>query len=621
MPTQSAASKSAATLALTSSAAAAPAGRRFVCLQEAPDLREFRLKFWDGCGLESNAIVGRRVDVEGLGTGRCTKMRQARLGGGFLHRIVFDNGLTKEVKLLHGGPEGAGASGDVAYTVEDEQPADQPWRWSDDPRFPTPRPGEIGNLNAAQTAAVESFRQVAGPEAQAASETMVLRYLRANDFDVPLASDQWASTLAWRQAEDIDSLMQTQRPPKVCETPLLLQGLYPHMMAGYDRGGRPVRVECMGRVNTAEMYKHTTEEEIMRYHAWQNEEIQRRFLPAASRRTGHEQTQVTVVLDMTGGRLGDLMSAEARAHIKNFVQVTSDYYPEVLATMVIVNAPRLLSMAWDFVSPLLDAGTKRKITIAPPGVRTRSLLHTIIHPSQLPIFLGGELKTPLDKLLPVVDRSSSAGSGTSAKDFESISGHWDGYWGLVTADSGHLASDHAAGGAQGGTREGAGRGGGGAAAAAAAAAGGSERPLSAGQGGGMLAARPQVSGLRPPTPKAAAGPAAAPPPAAAGAAGAAGAAAAAGAAGAAGGGGAVGGELGELLSVVDSFRHAKKVEQIDAATYIALAFRHRRKRKHKAYLMAKKQGRELINELFDHADQVRMREREKRFLCCAAIFL
>ena len=121
----------------------------------------------------------------------------------------------------------------------------------------------------------------------------------------------------------------------------------------------------------------------MHYHTWQNEEIQQRFLPAASRRTGRVQTQVTVVLDMTGAKLGDLLSSEARAHIKNFVQVTSDYYPEILHTMLIINAPRLLSMAWDFVAPLLDAGTKRKITIAPPGVRTRSLLHTVIHPSQV----------------------------------------------------------------------------------------------------------------------------------------------------------------------------------------------------------------------------------------------
>ena len=372
-----------------------------MCLQEAPDVRELRLRFWDGCGLESNAIVGRRVDVEGLGTGKCEKMRQAKLSGGFLHRVIIDTGLMKEMKLLHAGPDGAGASGDVGFTVEDEQPADQPWRWSDDPRFEPPRPGHLGNLNPSQEAAKEVsyfqhlivqfpcvlggfwcvfddrmleteqvFRQMCGPEAQAASDVIVLRYLRANDYDVELARDQWEKTLAWRAEEDVESMMKTQKPPEVCRSGLLLQGLYPHMMAGYDRGGRPVRVECMGRVNTAEMYRHTTEELIMRYRKhvsnppllvakadvdsrllaitdiWQNEEIARRFLPAASRRTGHDQCSVTVVLDMTNGSLGDLLSSDARKHIQSFVQVLSDYFPETLNRMLIVNAPRLLSMAW-----------------------------------------------------------------------------------------------------------------------------------------------------------------------------------------------------------------------------------------------------------------------------------
>ena len=39
----------------------------------------------------------------------------------------------------------------------------------------------------------------------------------------------------------------------------------------------------------------------------------------------------------------------------------------MLAKMLIVNAPKILSLVWDFVSPMLDARTKAKITICPPG--------------------------------------------------------------------------------------------------------------------------------------------------------------------------------------------------------------------------------------------------------------
>ena len=47
---------------------------------------------------------------------------------------------------------------------------------------------------------------------------------------------------------------------------------------------------------------------------------------------------------------------------------------------------------------------------------------------QLPLFLGGELSTPLDRLLPLID----AGGGPA--DVETLSAEWDGYWGLSTAE-------------------------------------------------------------------------------------------------------------------------------------------------------------------------------------------
>ena len=54
-------------------------------------------------------------------------------------------------------------------------------------------------------------------------------------------------------------------------------------------------------------------------HRWQNEEIKTRFLPAASARTGKPQWDVTVVLDMSMARLGEMMSSASRSHIANFL--------------------------------------------------------------------------------------------------------------------------------------------------------------------------------------------------------------------------------------------------------------------------------------------------------------
>lgn len=397
---------------------------RWRCLQEASEQVDERAKLWDGSGLEAEAVVGRRVSVEGLGVGVCRAVRPARFGSGSAYTLELDGqpGKTTDKKLLHAG-------GGSAFCVHDEQQDATPWRWSHDPLQPA---SGLDDLTAQQSAAVPRMRQaVDGLDEEQVDTRTVLRFLRARDFDVVAAAAQWKNMLAWRKRESIDELCKTGLDaPPVCDTVLRLQSLYPHCMCGYDRGGRPVRIECMGRVDVAELYKHCTEAEICRYHVWQQEEVVRRFLPACLNRTGQEHDQVTVVLDMTSARLRDLTRADAREHIKNFITTLSDYYPETLHKMVIVNAPSVLSMAWDFVSPMLDAPTKAKISIAPPGLRTHCVLQELVHPSQLPRFLGGERLTPLDLLLPVVDR------GGSMKEVEAAVRGWDGYWGMqMDADS------------------------------------------------------------------------------------------------------------------------------------------------------------------------------------------
>lgn len=395
---------------------------RWRCLSEASEREEKRSKMWDGSGLEAQMVVGRRVSVDGLGVGVCISVRPARFGGGNAYTLALDDQLgktTTDKKLLHAG------SGSV-FCVHDEQRPDNPWRWSHDPLQMAPREAEVGNLTVDQSAAVAHLREAAGLDETQMDTRTALRFLRARDFDVVAAKEQWTKMLAWRERELIDDLCRDGLldPPRVCDTALRLQSLYPHCMCGYDRGGRPVRIECMGRVDVAELYKHCTEEQICRYHVWQQEEVVRRFLPACNQRTGLFHEKVTVVMDMTSARLRDLTRADARLHIKNFITTLSDYYPETLHKMVIVNAPSVLSMAWDFVSPMVDEATKAKIKIAPPGLRTHCVLHELMHPSQLPRFLGGERLTPLDLLLPVVDRGGSMQEVTAA-----VNG-WNGYWGM-----------------------------------------------------------------------------------------------------------------------------------------------------------------------------------------------
>ena len=180
--------------------------------------------------------------------------------------------------------------------------------------------------------------------------------------------------------------------------------LYPHVAecAGYDRTGRPLRVECVGRIDTKALYEFTDEEFIMRYHMWQAEVFQLRYMPAAEEQLGREVNSLTCVLDLRYAAL-ERFDGQARDHIRNFINMLADFYPETMHTMLIVNAPDVFSVAWDIIKPLLDKRTQSKISILSAKESQDALLE-IIHPMQLPTFLGGLRETSLDGALAVVDK-------------------------------------------------------------------------------------------------------------------------------------------------------------------------------------------------------------------------
>eukprot|EP01052_Picozoa_sp_SAG31_P053650 SAG31_NODE_13867_length_841_cov_1.301887_1_plen_233_part_10 len=160
-------------------------------------------------------------------------------------------------------------------------------------------------------------------------------------------------------------------------------------------------------------------------------QVENYFLPAATKRVGREIFNVCAVIDMSGAKLTTLLSKQSRQHISNFIGTQSDFFPECLGQMLIVNAPSILATAWNIFSSLLDSRTKSKIQIAPPGLKTRCLLQKFIHPSQLPTFLHGTVQTPLDRLLPIIDNQQSRAAMAKAVASDLCLQTWRGNWAVI----------------------------------------------------------------------------------------------------------------------------------------------------------------------------------------------
>lgn len=109
--------------------------------------------------------------------------------------------------------------------------------------------------------------------------------------------------------------------------------------------------------------------------------------PACSAVAGKRVEQGLTILDMTHGSVATV-NRQVYGLIKLASQVGSDYYPEILGNMLVVNAPYVFSGVWSVVKGFLDVRTRAKIRIIGGGYKT--VLLEFIEDENIPSFLGGK---------------------------------------------------------------------------------------------------------------------------------------------------------------------------------------------------------------------------------------
>lgn len=92
-------------------------------------------------------------------------------------------------------------------------------------------------------------------------------------------------------------------------------------------------------------------------------------------------------MDLTGGSMGTV-NKQVYGLIKLAAKVGSDYYPEIMGNLFIVNAPFLFSGVWAVCKGWLDEKTRNKIKIIGGGFVP--VLKEFVDDETLPDFLGGK---------------------------------------------------------------------------------------------------------------------------------------------------------------------------------------------------------------------------------------
>ena len=149
------------------------------------------------------------------------------------------------------------------------------------------------------------------------------------------------------------------------------------------RTGAPLVVERMGKVDFAGLSKSSDMVELYKLaYTVYLEECWREV-----RKLGGKQ-QALMVIDMKGLGLSAVRYVQL---VKSVAKIGPQSYAEIFKTVVILNAPSIISHFWHFIGPILPAHTKHKVKI-PTKSHAMPLLEELIEggTANLPTFLGGE---------------------------------------------------------------------------------------------------------------------------------------------------------------------------------------------------------------------------------------
>ncbi|KAG6410789.1 hypothetical protein SASPL_128858 [Salvia splendens] len=264
--------------------------------------------------------------------------------------------------------------------------------------------------DAEEAQSVDAFRQALILEellpAKHDDFHMLLRFLKARKFDIEKSKQMWSDMLQWRKDFGSDTIMELNIDNAVIMIVRISISLRKRRWLNTTHKGITGLTRRAGRctlkgsvwVDSTKLLQVTSMERYLKYHV---QEFERTFIdkfPACSISVKKHIDQSTTILDVQGVGLKSFTKS-ARELVQSIQKIDGDNYPETLFQMYIINAGSGFRLLWNTVKSFLDPKTTSKIHVL--GNKYQSKLLEVIDASELPEFLGGDVRLPLTRVAMV----------------------------------------------------------------------------------------------------------------------------------------------------------------------------------------------------------------------------
>jgi len=213
------------------------------------------------------------------------------------------------------------------------------------------------------------------------NDSYLLRFLRARNFDLPKTLQMWKSFIQWRKDNNVENVLELEFP-EINDA----KKYYAHGFFKTDKSGRPIYIERVGTIRLDKFEQIMSLDRFKAFCMQKYERLTNIILPGCTQAQGKPVEQILFIMDFKDWS-AKMMNQKTMDLIKLMSRIGTDYYPETLGTMFIINVPLVFYGVWNVVKYFLDEQTRQKIKIF--GSKYRKELLEYVDEENLPDFLGG----------------------------------------------------------------------------------------------------------------------------------------------------------------------------------------------------------------------------------------